>query len=40
MDDIVKDEIIRSRLAETVISQKMVIATRTGVIKANESRKA
>ena len=33
-----KDIIIGSRLAGTVISQKIVIAIRAGVIKANEPK--
>ena len=34
----IKDVIIGSRLARTVISRKMVVAIGTGVVKANEPK--
>ena len=38
MLQIIRDILIRSRLAGTVISRKMVIAIETGVIKATEPK--
>ena len=38
VDDEIRDILIRSRLAGTVISRKMVIAIETGVIKSTEPK--